>query len=193
MGRKVKDYTGQICGCWEVIERDCFPASVSHETFWKCKCLNCGNETSVRKSDLDRAPKSCNNCKSNIFSISHTINVGDAFGYLIVLDKPHLKNSHSYVKCKCQCGNIIEVRKEHLFREDHPTISCGCATRSAGEIKLEQICQKNNWDYQMEYRIKDFNILSPFDCAIFKNDKLILVFAIFNFRAFSPSKEDVST
>lgn len=25
----------------------------------------------------------------------------------------------------------------------------------------------------MEYRIKDFNILSPFDCAIFKDNKLI--------------------
>ena len=64
-GRKAKDYTGQIHGCWEVIERDYFPNSNSHETFWKCKCLNCGNEASVRKTDLDKNPISCNNCKGS--------------------------------------------------------------------------------------------------------------------------------
>ena len=174
MGRKLKDYTGQICGCWKVIERDYFPTSISHETFWKCKCLNCGNEISVRKSDLDRKPKCCNKCKSNITSnCNHLINIGDTFGLLTILDKPHIeKGRHSYVKCQCQCGKIIKVRKDHLFRKDHPTVSCGCAIKSAGEIKLEQICQENNWDYQMEYRIKDFNILSPFDCAIFKDNEL---------------------
>lgn len=30
MGRKFKDYTGQVCGCWEVIERDYSPISASH-------------------------------------------------------------------------------------------------------------------------------------------------------------------
>lgn len=30
----MKDYTGKICGCWKVIERDYHPKSKSHETFW---------------------------------------------------------------------------------------------------------------------------------------------------------------
>lgn len=34
MGRRCKDYTGEICGVWEVIERDWNPSSKSHETFF---------------------------------------------------------------------------------------------------------------------------------------------------------------
>lgn len=68
---------------------------------------------------------------------AYIVKIGDIFGYLEILDIPYMKNNHSYVKCKCHCGNIVEIRKDHLFRKGHPTISCGCANKSAGEIKLE--------------------------------------------------------
>lgn len=59
----MKDYTNQIHGCWKVLERDKNPKSKSHETFWLCECQNCGAIKSVRKTDLDKNPRSCNNCK----------------------------------------------------------------------------------------------------------------------------------
>lgn len=64
MGRHLKDdYTDKICGCWHVLKRDMNPASKSHETFWICECVNCGAIASVRKTDLDKNPSGCNNCK----------------------------------------------------------------------------------------------------------------------------------
>jgi hypothetical protein len=68
MGRLLKnDYTNKICGCWHVFQRDMAPKSKSHETFWICECLNCGTISSVRKTDLDKNPNSCNNCKAAIW------------------------------------------------------------------------------------------------------------------------------
>lgn len=109
-----KDYTGQKCGCWEVIERDWHPISKSHETFWKARCVNCGNIASVRKSDLDKQPSSCNNCKGDFSKIAerkkYNIKPGDVFGYLTVLERPHTphklgltmeSNTKLYVKCRC--------------------------------------------------------------------------------------------
>ena len=65
---KLKDFTGQTCGCWKVIERDMNPTSKSHETFWKCICTRCGTSASVRKTDLDRKPLACNKCKGEFIS-----------------------------------------------------------------------------------------------------------------------------
>ena len=122
MGRKLEDMTGKICGCWEVIERDYNPTSKSHETFWKSKCLTCGNITSVRKCDLKKESRSCNNCKGEIITkileekglTIYPINIGDRFGLLEVIEKAKTKGTKSYVKCKCDCGNVVEIRKDHL-------------------------------------------------------------------------------
>ena len=72
------------------------------------------------------------------------------------------------------CGKVIDVRKDHLLGLGHgKTISCGCATKSSGEIKIEQLLIENNIDFQSQYRIKEFNIAAPFDFAIFDNGKII--------------------
>lgn len=165
MGRKCKDYTGEIYGCWEVIERDFNPISKSHETFWKCKCKNCGNESSVRKTDLDKNPEHCNNCKGKEY---RTWKIGDRYGFLTIVDKGTPHSYHTYVKVKCDCGKgPFEVRLEHLKGQYHAkTISCGCQSISAGEYLIKKILDDNNIIYEQQYRIKDFNIYAPFDFAI---------------------------
>ena len=54
--------------------------------------------------------------------------IGKRFGRLLVIDEyaKHLENGISvrYVKCKCDCGNIVEKRKEKVVRGS--TQSCGC-------------------------------------------------------------------
>lgn len=181
MGRKLKnDYTGKKCGCWEVVERDMNPKSKSHETFWKSRCSICGYEASVRKTDLDKAPRSCNNCKGNVISEvirqtdSSVWQIGDKYGKLTIIGKGEKKDHHTYVKVQCDCGSDpFNVRLEHLKGQNRHgrTISCGCAKESAGELKIRSILEEYDINFQKQYRIKnEQNEVMVFDFVIF-NDK----------------------
>lgn len=173
MGRNLKDYTGTIHGCWKVIERDQHPISKSHETFWISECQNCGNIASVRKTDLDKNPNSCNNCKGSF--IADAYQIGDKYGQLTIIGRGQIKNNHSYAICQCNCGNIVEIRVAHLKGQNrHKTISCGCANVSSGELKIRQLLLENNINFQEQYRIKDFSLYAPFDFAIFDNQNNLL-------------------
>lgn len=183
-GRIVEDMTGKIYGCWEVIERDFNPTSKSHETFWKSKCLTCGNIASVRKTDLKKEPRSCNNCKGEIITqilldkgmSVHPIKIGEIYGLLEIIEKPYSKNNRAYVKCKCECGNIIEVRKDHLLGLNHSrTISCGCSRVYSGELKIKQLLEQYNIDFVEQLRLREYNYSAPFDFGIYENNKLIKI------------------
>lgn len=185
MGRRCKDYTGQICGVWEVIERDWNPTSKSHETFWKSKCTRCGSIASVRRTDLDKQPRSCNNCKSEIIQAEaekrgltvYKTEIGMRFGQLVVDSKPFLPKgkSHSACWCNCDCGNRVLVRTDHLHganRGSH-TVSCGCTSVSSGELKVSQLLDKMGIEYHAQYKIPEFSAYSKFDFAILKDGKLV--------------------
>ena len=185
----LKIIPGMIFGDWEVIERDYNPTSKQHSTFWFCKCGLCGDVISVSRDSLVNGKSGCcNKCKGSKIKATmsergitkYDIQPNDVFGYLTALTTPYKKqgmaSESSYVKCRCRCGNEIEVRKSHLVgpQEDRGrTISCGCASQSSGEIKITQLLTQANIDFKSEYRIKEFNFNSPFDFAIFKQGKLL--------------------
>ena len=177
----LKIIKGMRFGDWEVIERDYNPTSKQHSTFWFCKCGLCGNIVSVSRDSLVNGKSGCcNRCKGEKIrqkAMEKGLNAwhkGDRFGLLEIIESAGMKGHHSYVKCRCDCGNIVNVRVEHLKGQNHEhTISCGCATRSSGEIKITQLLEKANIDFQSQYRIKDFNISAPFDFAIFNQNKLL--------------------
>lgn len=185
MGKLKKDYTGETHDCWYVIERDFNPRSKSHSTFWKCQCQNCGNIASVRKEDLDKNPRSCNNCKGQtvrqVFEengkTKTPIHIGDRFGMLTIIgpaDKEY-RGKKGYWKCKCDCGNIVHVRREHLLGRDSTrgrTISCGCSQISSGELKIKQVLDKANIPYKYQYRAESLKQY-PFDFAILNSDGTI--------------------
>lgn len=159
-----KDYTGKICGCWKVLKRDWEPVSKSHETFWYAECQNCGNITSVRKTDLDKNPQACNKCKGdNISKILRERNssywqIGDKYGLLTIIGKSSRQLKHTYVKVQCDCGSEpFEVRLEHLKGQGQRgrTISCGCIKASAGELKIQQLLEQTNINFQKQYRVID--------------------------------------
>lgn len=169
MGMKLNDYSNQIHGCWKVIERDKNPKSKSHDTFWICKCLNCGEISSVRKTDLDKNPKSCNNCKRKY-------KIGDRYGLLTIIGYAPNRNGKTYVKVQCDCGsNPFEVRLMHLKGQYHSlTISCGCVKRSSGELKIKNILENEGIFFKEQYRIKDKNNNTMiFDFSIMDKDKII--------------------
>lgn len=169
-GPKAEDLTGKICGIWKVIERDTNPTSKSHETFWKCECQRCGNIASVRKTDLKKEPTSCNNCKNQVYAtMKPSYKIGDRYGLLTIIDKSNKdKGHHTYVTCQCDCGNIIEVRLEHLRGQCHSkTISCGCSTISSGELKIKQLLEESKVSFAQQFRLSDFSIYAPFDFCVF--------------------------
>lgn len=185
----LKIVSGMKFGEWEVIERDYHPTSRQHSTFWFCKCGLCGEIISVSRDSLvNGKSECCNKCKGTKIKTTlvekgitkYDIQPGDVFGYLTALTTPYKKHNvaspSSYVKCRCCCGNIIEIRKSHLVgpqsNRGH-TISCGCASQSSGEIKITQLLTQANIEFQSEYRIQEFNFNSPLDFAIFKDEKLL--------------------
>lgn len=54
------------------------------------------------------------------------IKKGDRFGRLTIIRelKRRSKDGHKIYICKCDCGNIVEVRSKELLNGD--TISCNC-------------------------------------------------------------------
>lgn len=106
---------------------------------WKCEC-DCGN-TIVEKGTLLTTGKvvSCGQC-SNKYNfddpqkteISSSL-IGKRFGRLLVLEeKTEIEKDEEtgeevkreIVKCKCDCGNVVDILKSCLMSGN--TKSCGC-------------------------------------------------------------------
>lgn len=122
MGRKAKDYTGQIFGELTVKHQG---ASTPSEAAWICNC-SCGNIITVTSGALRRGQKRCANCGLRANFVDHT---GERFGRLVARKfipggpKPKWE-------CICDCGKITFVVASSLVRGDSQ--SCGCL---AGEIR----------------------------------------------------------
>lgn len=112
------DLTNKIFGIYKVIEKDTQLSEEKKRVYWKCICLKCGNEISVRSDGLKRLPKTCPECK-------YLNLVGQKFGKLLVIEKAETdKNGHRYFVCQCECGNIVKVSGSNLIEKK--TNSCGC-------------------------------------------------------------------
>ena len=98
----------------------------------KCiaKCDNCQNEKEFRFRNIrDGLVKTCG-CKHQKIILDNLI--GQKFNRLTILEakrEQQGKDSHEqvYVKCKCECGNIIECRLSSL--KNNTIQSCGCFHR----------------------------------------------------------------
>ena len=52
---------------------------------------------------------------------------GQKFGKLTVLNRDiNTQKTGTYWFCKCDCGNIVSLRKDVLTRKNKPQKSCGC-------------------------------------------------------------------
>lgn len=152
----------------------------SHETPYLVKCNKCQREWIARKSDLFRGCMYCEHPNGGGRGNFNKNNIGRRFGFLTVIDydQQHFEDgNHGYAfwKCKCDCGNEISVRWEHLIGQGHGhTISCGCYSKSAGELKIEQILDNNNIIYQEQYNIPELSQFMKFDFAIFDNNNNLI-------------------
>lgn len=169
-----EDLTNKKFGRLTVLYRD---YSIKRP-YWVCKC-ECGNITkpiagySLKKGET----KSCgclqkeNASKSNLDNL-----IGKKFGYLTVIKRDTSKQwDRPHWICRCDCGNIKEKSVSSGDLKSGHTYSCGCLSKSKGELKIEKILQALNIKYVSQYSFHDLkgtNQSLRFDFAIFKEDKL---------------------
>lgn len=168
---------GMLINGYEIIQREYDVPWKSHETAWKVKCTKCGAIEVVRKSTVETTAHDCNNerygrGKTNVIA-------GMRFGLLTTTGKIRSYTSpggtvSTYVEVQCDCGSEpFFVRKVHLEGKHHSrTISCGCASKSSGELKIAQILNNLNISYKEQYCIPELSAYMRFDFAIFKDNKL---------------------
>ena len=113
-----------------------FVSGIDHKEgssyFYVCKC-SCGNIVVVRGVSLTKKKNPTRSCGCLHKSVQDITN--QKFGHLLVFDFSCRKNNHTYWKCKCDCGNVVEVESSHL-KSGH-TISCGCLDISHRGSKAE--------------------------------------------------------
>lgn len=182
MGSKADIIVGKKFGDWTVLQIDVKnPNSKAKRVRMTALCeCKCGKQQYIEYRSLyDGRTTNCGcewrkNASQKHYN-NNILPIGQIFGNLTVIEDVGMKNRKHYSRCKCVCGNIIEVSNTHL-KSGH-TQSCGCIKESHGSQKIRLLLQDNNFDFQTEYSFKD--LISPnnkelrFDFAIFKNGKLI--------------------
>lgn len=129
---------------------------------WKCQC-DCGNITIVRGTYLRSGHTISCGCE-RILSKGYKITpmIGRKFGKLTVLSRvedyisPQGQKQPKY-RCKCDCGNIINVVAQSL--RNNATQSCGCIVTSIGENNIQKILIDNKIDFVKEYKFPDLGLL----------------------------------
>lgn len=152
---KLIDLTGQRFGSLVVLEKT-ESRKVKHGTVarWKCKC-DCGKIKVVDGTGLREGRiKTCGTHKKEY--------IGQRYGRLVVLEelKTTRKNGVNtrWFKCKCDCGNIVNVRQSNLVTE---TRSCGCYKRDSARERqtIHGMNGTRVWNiyYQMKQRCYNTN------------------------------------
>ena len=98
---------------------------------WYCHC-DCGNTILVRGSDLRSGKTKTCGCSS--IKAEQSL-VGQRFGNLEVIEFSQRSNSNKLIyKCRCDCGNEIEVIGQNL--KNGNTKSCGCYRKQINTVRL---------------------------------------------------------
>ena len=149
---------------------------------WACQC-DCGNP--ILKITTAYALKnnetiSCG-CQRKSFGGKNLIDLtGKRFGQLTVLSRADNTLTDNRVQwlCQCDCGNQIVVRSESLI--SHKTQSCGCLTKSIGEMNIEKLLINNHFNFIKQYSFLDLkspkNYLLKFIClTLYKIKKHLII------------------
>lgn len=143
---KVNNLSGQTFSRLTVLYRT-NKINNNQRAFWVCQCI-CGNYVAINAGNLlAGTTKSCG-ClhieqakeRAKEIATKYLINLenGQCFGRLTVIERVYNTNKKGiYYKCKCDCGNEINVLHSSLL--SGKTKSCGC-------YQKEQTGKKNRKD-----------------------------------------------
>lgn len=163
------DLTGKRFGKLTVLYRN--GQNKCGQAIWHCKC-DCGREKDIVGTSLRKGLTTSCGCNKGQYQVKDL--TGQKIGHLTILERApnKIRNGRSFVrwKCKCDCGNIIEVTSSSLRSGN--TQSCGCIGKSKGEWKIEQILTENNIIFVKEFPVIIDNRRFRFDFAVFENNIL---------------------
>ena len=183
---QAKDLTGQKFGHLTALYRT---ENNKTQTMWVCQC-DCGEIKPMSAQYFTKAKDPSCGCQNKIKASNRmkaynetqrSINIGDRFGKLVVVEYEGLRKqasrdkNESWYICRCDCGSPLKsIRGNDLATGG--IISCGCVS-SVGETAIKNILNKNNISYKSEYIFSDLknpktNHHLRFDFAVFNNDKL---------------------
>lgn len=120
------DITGQVINGWQVLGIH-NPRVNSHgEILWDCICPSCGEVVAQTYYILNsHRVKGCKNCRGKNAATDIT---GQRFGRLTALKYVGSNKGQGAIwRCKCDCGNEVDVKKNCLMTGG--TRSCGCLNR----------------------------------------------------------------
>lgn len=134
-GPKIKSYIGKKFNHLTIIKEN-----GGYKTKVICRC-DCGNIVEAKKQDVILEEKKyCGdkNCPYKTIKIKRITEniIGKKFNSLTVLEEFYVKDSKGYnttkVRCRCDCGNIIETAKNNVINGH--TKSCGCLRKTKSII-----------------------------------------------------------
>ena len=116
---------------------------------WICEC-ECGNVVEVSTNNLKQKNTQSCGCLQKDKARERIIDItGNRYGLLTVLNRNmEIDDGISRWDCLCDCGRKVRLTKNSLLSG---TSSCGCLRISRGELKIRQLLNEANIDYQTEY------------------------------------------
>lgn len=149
--------------------------------YWGCQCKICG-EYCIKQGSNVKRDQSCGCArKKNIGNAMRKDLTGQKFGLLTAIEYSGKSNAsgNAIWRCKCDCGNIVEVDSNNLTTLH--TISCGCVKRekSVGAMNIENLLKENKIQYQTEVGFKDLigkseSHLLRYDFGIYNQDQKLI-------------------
>lgn len=150
--KKYEHLINTIINGWTILDIIPPNGKYSH-TLAICQC-QCGEIKEVRLSYvINGRSKDCGCGRKEMLRETRTKNlVGQKFGKLTVVEL--LEDSNKFgrrvYKCKCDCGNEINVPSNSLI--EYHTLSCGCL-KSQWNMYINQLLTKKEIEHQCEYAI----------------------------------------
>lgn len=148
--KKYEHLVGTRINKWTILE--IVPSNEKHNyTCAICKC-DCGTIKEVKLSYIiNEKSKDCGCGRKETLKETFTKNlVGQRFGKLVVIEMLQERSNNGKIKykCKCDCGNEVDVIGNSLTT--YHTLSCGCLV-SYWNMYIQQFLEENKIDYKPEY------------------------------------------
>lgn len=151
----LKDITNQRFGNWLVIERAENAKNGNAQWLCECQCENKTRQIVVGSNLRNGHSTQCKLCKNKANGEKTRKDLTNKkFGKLIAIEYTgkSTPQGNAIWKCKCDCGRFTEVASNNLGK----TISCGmCGPHSRGELKIEEILNKNNISFKTQFSSPD--------------------------------------
>lgn len=151
--RDRQDLAGKTFGYLTVVSPYYNEVDKKH-SFWVCKC-KCGNPCIKRQDALFKTPiPSCGCHKKEATSKQWSAQLARRrFGNLTVIRRVKSKDRRALWECKCDCGETYYCFSRYLLSMG--VTSCGCKTKSAGELKIRKLLKAQNVLFKEQFSFSD--------------------------------------